>query len=100
MVTLRALWRSSRAQAAQQIAALVVPRDRVLQASVINRVAPIKTRPTGVGEIERASRGDKWEAFRGRRFARAIGAELRAQLGTDTVVASRRTSSRACGSAS
>jgi len=91
MQTFRALEVEPRAvQAAQQIAALVNLARTALQASdTINRVALIKTMAKQES-VRLAPRepGDKWEAFEVDRFSRAIGAELRAQLGTDTVVAS------------
>ena len=89
--TFRALEFEPRAvQAAQQIASLVNLGRTALQASdTINRVALIKTMAKQE-TVRLAPRepGDKWEAFEVDRFSRAIGAELRAQLGTDTVVAS------------
>ena len=91
MQTFRALEVEPRAvQAAQQIAALVNLARTALQASdTINRVALIKTMAKQES-VRLAPRepGDKWEAYEVDRFSRAIGAELRAQLGTDTVVAS------------
>jgi two-component system osmolarity sensor histidine kinase EnvZ len=89
--TFRALEFEPRAvQAAQQIASLVNLGRTALQASdTINRVALIKTM-SKQESVRLAPRepGDKWEPFEVDRFSKAIAAELRAQLGPDTVVAS------------
>ncbi len=91
MQTFKALEFEPRAvQAAQQIAALVNLARTALQASdTINRVALIKNmaRQESVRLAPREP-GDKWEPYEVDRFTRAIGAELRAQLGPDTLVAS------------
>jgi two-component system osmolarity sensor histidine kinase EnvZ len=89
--TFRALEFEPRAvQASQQIAALVNLARTALQASdTINRVALIKNmaRQESV-RLSPREPGDKWEPFEVDRFSKAIGAELRAQLGPDTLVAS------------
>ena len=89
--TFRALEFEPRAvQAAQQIASLVNLGRTALQASdTINRVALIKTM-SKQESVRLAPRepGDKWEPFEVDRFSKAIAAELRAQLGPETVVAS------------
>jgi two-component system, OmpR family, osmolarity sensor histidine kinase EnvZ len=89
--TFRALEFEPRAvQAAQQIASLVNLARVALNASDgINRVALIKSMQKQES-VRLAPRepGDQWEPFEVDRFSRAIGAELRAQLGPDTVVAS------------
>ncbi len=91
MQTFRALEFEPRAvQAAQQIASLVNLARAALQASDgINRVALIKSM-SNQESVRLAPRepGDKWEPFEVDRFSRAIAAELRAQLGPDTLVAS------------
>lgn len=77
-------------QAAQQIASLVNLARAALNANDgINRVALIKSiaRQESVRLAPREP-ADQWEPFEVDRFSRAIGAELRAQLGPDTVVAS------------
>ncbi|MBL0093425.1 MAG: HAMP domain-containing protein [Piscinibacter sp.] len=88
--TFRALEFEPRAvQAAQQIASLVNLGRTALQADGINRVALVKTM-SKQESVRLAPRepGDKWEPFEVDRFSKAIAAELRAQLGPDTVVAS------------
>ena len=89
--TFRALEFEPRAvQAAQQIASLVNLARVALNASDgINRVTLIKSMQKQES-VRLAPRepGDKWEPFEVDRFTRAIGAELRAQLGPDTLVAS------------
>ena len=89
--TMRALEFEPRAvQAAQQIAGLVNLARVALRASdTINRVALVKTmaRQESVRLVPREP-GDKWEAYEVDRFTRAIGAQLRSQLGPDTLVAS------------
>ena len=89
--TFRALEFEPRAvQASQQIASLVNLARTALQASdTINRVALIKNMAKQES-VRLAPRepGDQWEPFEVDRFSRAIGAELRAQLGPDTLVAS------------
>lgn len=90
MQTFKALEFEPRAvQAAQQIASLVNLARTALQASdTINRVTLVKTMAKQES-VRLAPRepGDKWEPYEVDRFSRAIGAELRAQLGPDTVVA-------------
>jgi two-component system osmolarity sensor histidine kinase EnvZ len=89
--TFRALEFEPRAvQAAQQIASLVNLARTALQASdTINRVALIKNMAKQESvRLSPREPGDKWEPFEVDRFSRAIGAELRAQLGPDTLVAS------------
>jgi two-component system, OmpR family, osmolarity sensor histidine kinase EnvZ len=91
MQTFRALEFEPRAvQAAQQIAGLVNLARVALNASdTINRVALIKSM-SKQESVRLAPRepGDKWEPFEVDRFSRAIAAQLRAQLGPDTLVAS------------
>jgi two-component system osmolarity sensor histidine kinase EnvZ len=89
--TFRALEFEPRAvQAAQQIASLVKLTRLALNASDgINRVTLVKSMQKQES-VRLAPRepGDEWEPFEVDRFSRAIGAELRAQLGPDTLVAS------------
>ena len=89
--TFRALEFEPRAtQQAQQIASLVkLARAALLSSDGINRVALIK----GISNQESlklAPRepGDKWEPYEVDRVSRAIGHELRAELGPDTLAAS------------
>lgn len=89
--TFRALEFEPRAtQSAQQIASLVkLTRAALSSSDGINRVALTK----GISNQESlklAPRepGDKWEPYEFDRVSRAIGNELRAQLGPDTLVAS------------
>jgi two-component system osmolarity sensor histidine kinase EnvZ len=89
--TFRALEFEPRAtQSAQQIAGLVkLTRAALLSSDGINRVALIK----GISNQETlklAPRepGDKWEPYEVDRVSRAIGQELRTQLGPDTLAAS------------
>src|SRR5580765_7892407 len=89
--TFRALEFEPRAtQQAQQIAGLVkLTRAALLSSDGINRVALIK----GISNQETlklAPRepGDKWEPYEVDRVSRAIGQELRTQLGPDTLVSS------------
>jgi len=89
--TFRALEFEPRAnQQAQQIASLVkLARAALLSSDGINRVALIK----GISNQESlklAPRepGDKWEPYETDRASRAIGHELRTELGPDTLVAS------------
>jgi two-component system osmolarity sensor histidine kinase EnvZ len=90
--TFRALEFEPRAvQAAQQIASLVNLARAALRASDgINRVALIKS-VSKLESVQVAPREpkDKWEPYEVDRLSRAIGAELRAQLGGDTLVASK-----------
>jgi len=89
--TLRALEFEPRSfQAAQQIASLVNLARAALNANDgINRVALIKSiaKQESVRLAPREP-ADKWEPFEIDRLSKAIGAELRAQLGPETVVAS------------
>jgi two-component system, OmpR family, osmolarity sensor histidine kinase EnvZ len=91
MQTFRALEFEPRAvQAAQQIASLVNLARSALKASDgINRVAIIK-QMTNQASVKLAPRepADKWQPYEVDRFSRAIGQELRSQLGPDTLVAS------------
>jgi two-component system, OmpR family, osmolarity sensor histidine kinase EnvZ len=91
MQTFRALEFEPRAvQAAQQIASLVNLARSALKASDgINRVAIIK-QMSNQASVKLAPRepADKWQPYEIDRFSRAIGAELRSQLGPDTLVAS------------
>src|ERR1700712_4946867 len=89
--TFRALEVEPRAtQSAQQIAALVkLARAALLSSDGINRVALIK----GISNQESLKLAprephDKWEPYETDRVTRAIGQELRTQLGNDTIVAS------------
>ena len=77
-------------QAAQQIASLVnLARAALRSSDGINRVALIKS-VSKLESVQVAPREpkDKWEPYEVDRLSRAIGAELRSQLGTDTLVAS------------
>ena len=89
--TFRALEFEPRAvQAAQQIASLVnLARAALRSSDGINRVALIKS-VSKLESIQVAPREpkDKWEPYEVDRLSRAIGAELRTQLGPDTLVAS------------
>jgi two-component system, OmpR family, osmolarity sensor histidine kinase EnvZ len=89
--TFRALEFEPRAtQSAQQIAGLVkLTRAALLSSDGINRVALIKgiSRQESLKLAPREP-GDKWEPYEVDRITRAIGHELRTQLGTDTMVAS------------
>ena len=89
--TFRALEFEPRAvQAAQQIASLVNLTRSALRASdAINRVALTKS-ISNQESVKLAPRepADKWVSYEVDRFSRAIGAQLRAQLGPDTLVAS------------
>jgi two-component system osmolarity sensor histidine kinase EnvZ len=89
--TFRALEFEPRAvQAAQQIASLVnLARAALRSSDGINRVALMKS----VSKLESVQVSprepkDKWEPYEIDRLSRAIGSELRAQLGPDTLVAS------------
>jgi two-component system, OmpR family, osmolarity sensor histidine kinase EnvZ len=89
--TFRALEVEPRAvQSARQIASLVkLVRAALLSSDGINRVALIK----GISKQEALKLTphepkDKWEPYESSRVSRAIANELRALLGTDTVVAS------------
>ncbi|MBX9793613.1 MAG: HAMP domain-containing protein [Burkholderiaceae bacterium] len=89
--TFRALEFEPRAvQAAQQIASLVnLARAALSGPDGIQRLTLIKSVP-GDGAVKLAPRepGDRWKPYEVDRFSRAIGAELRSRLGTDTLVAS------------
>jgi len=89
--TLRALEFEPRAvQSAQQTASLVnLARAALNSTDGINRVALIKGL-SNQQALKLAPREpkDKWEPYETDRVSRAIGQELRAQLGPDTVVAS------------
>jgi two-component system osmolarity sensor histidine kinase EnvZ len=88
--TLRALEFEPRAvQAAQQMASLVnLSRNALRYSDSINRVALVKAIST-----QEAIRflphepGDKWEPFEDDRFSKRVANELRARLGSDTLVA-------------
>jgi len=89
--TFRALEFEPRAtQQAQQIAGLVkLARAALLSSDGINRVALIK----GISNQEALKLAprepsDQWEPYEIDRVSRAIGHELRGQLGSDTIVAS------------
>ena len=89
--TFRALEFEPRAtQQAQQIASLVkLARAALLSSDGINRVALIK----GISNQESLKLtprepGDKWDPYEIDRITRAIGHELRSELGVDTMVAS------------
>ena len=89
--TFRALEFEPRAvQAAQQIASLVnLSRVPLRSTDGINRVALIKSM-SKLESVQLSPREpkDKWEPYETDRLSRAIGAELRSQLGPDTLVAS------------
>jgi two-component system phosphate regulon response regulator OmpR len=89
--TFRALEFEPRAvQAAQQIASLVnVARSALRSTDGINRVALLKSM-AGVESVRLAPRepADQWQPYEEDRLSRAIGRELRSQLGQDTLVAS------------
>jgi len=89
--TLRALEFEPRAvQSAQQTASLVnLARAALNSTDGINRVALIKGL-SNQQALKLAPREpkDKWEPYETDRLSRAIGAELRSQLGPDTLVAS------------
>jgi two-component system osmolarity sensor histidine kinase EnvZ len=89
--TLRALEFEPRAvQSAQQVAGLVnLARVALRSSDGINRVALVKSlaKPESVRLAVREP-GDKWVPYEFDRFTRAIAAELRAELGADTLVAS------------
>ena len=89
--TFRTLESEPRAtQAAMQIATLVkLARAALLSSDAINRIALLK----GVSKQESLKlapreRADQWEPYDADRVSRMIAAELRSQLGADTVVAS------------
>src|SRR3954470_12723207 len=88
--TLRALEFEPRAvQAAQQTASLVnLARTALNSSDGINRVALIKGL-SNQESLKLAPREpkDKWEPYETDRISRAIGQELRSQLGPDTLVA-------------
>ena len=89
--TFRALEFEPRAvQAAQQTASLVnLARSALRSSDGINRVALIKSM-SNQESVKLAPREplDKWDPYEVDRFSRAIGHELRSQLGPDTLVAS------------
>ena len=92
--TLRALEFEPRAvQAAQQTASLVnLTRAALRQADGINRVAILKGLGSAQGpqqavRVAPREPGDRWEPFEEDRFTRRVGAELKATLGADAVVA-------------
>jgi two-component system osmolarity sensor histidine kinase EnvZ len=91
MQTFRALEFEPRSvQAAQQIASLVnLARSALRSSDGINRVALIKSM-SNQESVKLAPREprDKWEPYEVDRVSRAIGHELRSQLGPDTLVAS------------
>ena len=89
--TFRALEFEPRAiQAAQQIASMTkLTRAALRSSDGINRVALIKGISTQESlKLAPREPNDKWEPYEVDRFTRTIGAELRAQLGADTLVAS------------
>jgi two-component system, OmpR family, osmolarity sensor histidine kinase EnvZ len=89
--TLRWLELEPRAQqAAQQIASLVnLSREALRYTDGINRVAVVK-RMTDQESIRVLPRepGDRWEPFEVDRFTRRVGADLRARLEPETIIAS------------
>jgi two-component system, OmpR family, osmolarity sensor histidine kinase EnvZ len=88
--TFRALEVEPRAaQSARQIASLVkLVRTALMSSDGINRVALIKGISTQESlKLTPREPKDKWEPYEVSRVSRAIAAELRALLGTDTVVA-------------
>jgi len=89
--TLRAMEFEPRAvQAASQIASLVnLSRVALRSTDGINRVALIKSMQSQESmRLQPHEPTDKWEPYEIDRFTRAIGQELRSQLGPDTLVAS------------
>ena len=89
--TFRALEFEPRAvQSAQQIARITkLTRAALLSSDGINRVALMKSISTQESlKLAPREPNDKWEPYEVDRFTRTIGAELRAQLGADTLVAS------------
>ncbi len=89
--TLRAMEFEPRAvQAASQIASLVnLSRVALRSTDGINRVALIKSMQNQESmRLQPREPNDKWEPYEVDRFTRAIGQELRSQLGPDTLVAS------------
>lgn len=89
--TFRALEFEPRAtQQAQQIGSLVrLARAALMSSDGINRVALIKGISNQVSlKLAPREPGDKWEPYETDRITRAIGHELRADLGPDTLVAS------------
>jgi two-component system, OmpR family, osmolarity sensor histidine kinase EnvZ len=88
--TFRALELEPRAaQSAQQIAVLVkLTRVALLSSDGINRVALIKSISNQEAlKLKPREPADKWEPYETDRVKRAIGQELRVQLGPDTIVA-------------
>jgi two-component system, OmpR family, osmolarity sensor histidine kinase EnvZ len=87
--TLRALEFEPRAvQMAQQIAGLVnLSRNAMQQADTIQRVALMKTLGDDAVRVAPQERADRYEPYEHDRFTQRVGQELRARLGTGTVVA-------------
>ncbi len=87
--TLRALEFEPRAvQAAQQIAGLVnLSRAALSHSDGINRVALVKTLGQQAIRVLPREPADRFEAYEVDRFSRRVGAELRAALGGDAMVA-------------
>ncbi|NRT57590.1 sensor histidine kinase [Sphaerotilus uruguayifluvii] len=77
-------------QAAQQIASLVnLSRAALRYTDQVNRVALVKNiAEQEAVKLQPREPNDRWEPFEVDRFTRAIGAELRSQLGPQTIVAS------------
>jgi len=88
--TLRALEFEPRAvESARQMAGLVnLSRTALGQADGINRVALLNTIETRAAiQVRLREPGDRWESYENDRFTRRVGQELRAVLGSDTLVA-------------
>jgi two-component system, OmpR family, osmolarity sensor histidine kinase EnvZ len=88
--TLRSLELEPRAvQAAQQVASLVTLSREVLRyTDGINRIAAIKTMTDRESlRVVQREPGARWEPFEVDRFTRRVGAELRARLEPQTIIA-------------
>jgi two-component system osmolarity sensor histidine kinase EnvZ len=88
--TLRSLELEPRAvQAAQQVASLVnLSREALRYTDGINRVAVVKTMTDRESlRVLPREPGDRWEPFEVDRFTRRVGAELRARLEANTIIA-------------
>ena len=77
-------------QAAQQIASLVnLSRSALRYTDQVNRVALVKNiAEQEAVKLQPREPNDRWQPFEVDRFTRAIGSELRSQLGPQTIVAS------------
>ncbi len=88
--TLRSLELEPRAvQAAQQVASLVnLSREALRYTDGINRIAVTKTMTDRESlRVLPREPGDRWEPFEVDRFTRRVGAELRARLEPQTIIA-------------